>query len=298
MPHYSTYWAKSGQIKDQHALPHFKCTTLTLDVTPAKLSGVFQIRAPAIDGTSKALRMHPCGVPPRHGALLCQAVRMLVTPRPGVTQKHLLDTLQGVHTDAFNLRGGAGAKSAYQRMLDYLDWTGNAARMLGDLISHADLNRLVLTDRYRLLLAGVGTMTSTEREVQRVVNGLVSLELEERVAALDAAIKTLQSLATRWSRVGDFVLPDTSFYINHEQKLREADLATVAGTAGTMAHVLVPIVIVDELDKLKESKDRHVRWRAGHTLGILDEVFKRPSEVGLLSPANPAPACAARSPSS
>jgi hypothetical protein len=42
---------------------------------------------------------------------------------------------------------------------------------------------LVLTERYRLLLAGLaGTMTSTERPVQRVLNGLVSLELDERVA--------------------------------------------------------------------------------------------------------------------
>ena len=33
--------------------------------------------------------------------------------------------------------------------------------------------------------------------------------------------------------------------------------------------VLVPIVIVDELDGLKHSKDKHVRWRAGYTLAVL-----------------------------
>jgi predicted ribonuclease YlaK len=37
--------------------------------------------------------------------------------------------------------------------------------------------------------------------------------------------------------------------------------------------VLVPIVIVDELDRLKESKDKSVRWRAGYTLAVLDRVF-------------------------
>ena len=42
---------------------------------------------------------------------------------------------------------------------------------------------------------------------------------------------------------------------------------------GTPIHVLVPIVVVDELDRLEEGKDRHVRWRAGHTLGVLDELF-------------------------
>jgi predicted ribonuclease YlaK len=37
--------------------------------------------------------------------------------------------------------------------------------------------------------------------------------------------------------------------------------------------VLVPIVIVDELDRLKESKDKRVRWRAGYTLAVLDRLL-------------------------
>ena len=36
--------------------------------------------------------------------------------------------------------------------------------------------------------------------------------------------------------------------------------------------MLVPIVVVDELDRLKDTKDPHVRWRAGYTLGVLDRV--------------------------
>ena len=75
--------------------------------------------------------------------------------------------------------------------------------MLGNQVSDGDLDRLVLTERYRLLLAGLaGTMTSTEQPVQRVVNGLVSLELDERVADFEAAIKALQSQIARWSHTG------------------------------------------------------------------------------------------------
>ena len=129
---------------------------------------------------------------------------MLVTPRPGVNRDNLLKTLQSVHNEVVNLRGGGGP-NAHQRLLAYLEWTSNAVRMLGNQISRDDLDGLVLTDRYRLLLSGVGTMTSTELEVQRVVNGLVSLELDERIAAFDAAIKTIQSQIKRWSGYGDFV---------------------------------------------------------------------------------------------
>ena len=32
----------------------------------------------------------------------------------------------------------------------------------------------------------------------------------------------------------------------------------------------MPIVVVDELDRLKQAGDQHARWRAGHTLAVLD----------------------------
>src|ERR1700685_4552828 len=100
----------------------------------------------------------------------CQDGIMLVTPRPGVSRANLLKALQSVYTDAYNLRGGGGpARNAYERLLAYVEWTNSAVRMLGNQVSTSDLDRLVLTERYRLLLAGlVGTMTSTEQPVQRV----------------------------------------------------------------------------------------------------------------------------------
>jgi PIN domain len=207
---------------------------------------------------------------------LWQSTRVLVTPRPGVNRKHLRDTLRSVHTDVANLQGG-GPHGAYKRLLAYLEWTSNAARSLANLISSDDLDELVLTKRYERLLSGVGNMTSDEVEVQRVVNGLVSTELNERTAAFGAAVAAVEEQISRWSRLGEFVMPDTSFYITHPDKLKETDFAAVVETRGAPIHVLVPIVVVDELDRLKESKDRHVRWRAGHTLGVLDELFTSPA---------------------
>jgi len=204
----------------------------------------------------------------------CQDDIMLVTPRPGVNRENLLKTLQSVHTDAYNLRGGGAARNAYERLLAYVEWTSTAVRMLANQISSGDLDHLVLTGRYRLLLAGlVGTMTSTEQPVQRVVNGLVSLELDERVADFEAAIKALQGQIARWSAYGHYVAPDTSFYIHHGDKLQDVDFGPLINVWQSEVTVLVPIVIVDELDRLKESKDKWVRWRAGYTLAVLDRLF-------------------------
>ncbi|MGW7438228.1 PIN domain-containing protein [Streptomyces sp. NPDC054849] len=46
-----------------------------------------------------------------------------------------------------------------------------------------------------------------------------------------------------------------------------AALAAITGPV----RVLFPMVVVDELDRLKESKDRQTRWRAGYTLAVLDK---------------------------
>jgi rRNA-processing protein FCF1 len=204
----------------------------------------------------------------------CRDDIMLVTPRPGVNRENLLKTLQSVHTDVYNLRGGGTAPNACERLLAYVEWTSTAVRMLGNQVSNGDLDRLVLTERHRLLLAGlVGTATSTELPVQRVVNGLVSLELDERVADFDAAIKALQGQIARWPAYGHYVVPDTSFYIHHKDKLEAVDFGPLTNVWQSEIAVLVPIVIVDELDRLKESKDKVVRWRAGYTLAVLDRVF-------------------------
>jgi rRNA-processing protein FCF1 len=197
--------------------------------------------------------------------------------------------LQRVHNDAYNLRGGGGPSTAHRRLLAYLEWTSNTVRMLGNQVSSADLAYLVLTKRYELLLSGAGTLTSTETEVQRVVNGMVSLELDQRVDAFDAAIKTLNEQIKRWSLTGEFVMPDTSVYIEHETKLEAADFGSLIGTWGSSIRVLVPMVVIDELDGLKQSKDRQVRWRAGYTLAVLDRLFAKSTGTAQLHTAGVLP---------
>lgn len=118
--------------------------------------------------------------------------------RPGVGLDDLIQTLNSTRTEAFNLRGGGGAPTAHKRLLAYLEWAGRAARMLRGRISAKDLAAsLVLNRRYELLLASAGTLTSSDVEVQRVVNDLVSQELDQRVHDFDEAIKTLKAYKER-----------------------------------------------------------------------------------------------------
>jgi hypothetical protein len=86
-------------------------------------------------------------------------------------------------------------------------------------------------------------------------------------------------------------MPDTTVYIEHEKKLEEADFGAMLGLWGSPIRILVPMVIVDELDGLKQHNKPHVRWRAGYTLAVLDRLFAKSTgtarlhAVGALPPA-------------
>jgi hypothetical protein len=97
----------------------------------------------------------------------------------GTGRDHLLSTLREMHNAVYNLRGG-GPGTAQSRLASYLEWVTSTIQRLGSQISAADFDRLVLTRAYERLLAVAGTMTGTDIGTQRVLNGMVGLELTER----------------------------------------------------------------------------------------------------------------------
>ena len=199
---------------------------------------------------------------------------MLVTPLPGASRTNLLEALKHVYDGAVNARSGGGDNvHGYNT---YMRWALEAVRMLRRQIAEADLERLVLTHTFWALQAH--TTPSVES-----VGQLVDAELDQRVSMFEEARDDLAAQIARWPRYNwEYVVPDTSFFIQHPQKMEQLDLSEPLGLRGQAVHLLVPIVVVDELDELKESKDPHVRWRARHTLHVLDEVLPDPKWGGVL----------------
>jgi hypothetical protein len=198
---------------------------------------------------------------------------MLITPRPGTNLDNLVQNLQSLSSEASNMLSGSGT-TAQVYVLDYLDWAGRAARMLSNQISVEDLACLVLNRRYEMLASSFGTMDSPLREAQRVVRDLVRLEVGERVKDFDDTIKTLKDERDRWAKAGVLVMPDSSFYIRHPDKLEAVDFAPLLKLWEESVHVLMPMVIVDELDGLKQANKQPARWRAGYTVAVLDRLFR------------------------
>lgn len=193
---------------------------------------------------------------------------MLITPHPSANRDNLLQALRTVHTAAVN-ENSVGHTSAYRRLLDYLEWAARSAHHLRNQVTSESLATLVLTKRHDTLLDGIGHLAGTDQ--QRLVNLLIEQELAERAETLEAAIQLLQSLMNRWDGTEQFVVADSSFYIQNTQMLAEVDLHQVLDIGASRSiRLLFPITVVDELDGLKEASKPRPRWRAGHTLGLLD----------------------------
>jgi len=163
------------------------------------------------------------------------------------------------------------------RYLGYGNWANDTVGLLRHMIRPVDLEAMVLTRRYWAI------QSLAHDQGTPVVNQLLNMEIEERIRALEETVTELKDEVRRWSRAGVFVMPDTSAYINYPKKLENWDLRTDLQMTESI-HLLVPIIVVDELDKLKEHKDKHVRWRAGHSLGVLDERLQGKAESGVLDP--------------
>jgi hypothetical protein len=207
----------------------------------------------------------------------------LVTPTPGANRENVLKMLREVHSTAYN-RWSGGANSAHGRLTEYVEWATAAVSMLSGQVSRADIDRLILTRGYERLLACVGTMTGSDLGTQRVVNGLVSQELQHRVDVLDQAVKALTAQVGRWSGAEEFGVFDTSVFIEHDDKLEVMDFAAMMSLTwpDKPVRILVPAVVMDELDGLKQSKDREVRWRAGYTLAVFDRLFAKSTGPAVL----------------
>ena len=148
----------------------------------------------------------------------------------------------------------------------YIRWANESERRLRTLLRNTDLEKLILTKRYWALLSMA--MSAQAAPITHVLDN----EIDDRVRVLEDVAEALRHRIESWSRPGVFVLPDTSMFISCPEKLEDWDVAATLRVREEPIHVLVPIIVVDELDRLKESGKDRSRWRAGYSLAVLDRV--------------------------
>jgi hypothetical protein len=172
-------------------------------------------------------------------------------PLPGVDARRLEAIALELSRSATNIRSKGYIAGSDHPLLGYCRWANEGARQLGFLVSSEQVERLVLTPRYRLLQQA-NQMTSD------VVN-LVYLELEERARALDALASEMAGLAAKWNEreCGQLVIADTNFYLHSELEYDHLNWhALLDVPPHYILTLVVPLLVIDELDRAKRGETR------------------------------------------
>lgn len=175
----------------------------------------------------------------------------------------LLRNIVEVQTELINVPGKSF--TVVDRYTNYIAWVANSVRLLRMQVSEGDLSRLLLSRRYWTLQAMATSPTG-------MTGDLVDAELADRGAILEDTLRETREEFQRWSRVQRLVVADTTVYCQHPKKLEEMDLAALIECREEQIELVVPMAVVDELDNLKQSRDKHLRWRAMYTLAVFDRV--------------------------
>ena len=185
---------------------------------------------------------------------------MVLRILPGITPREACDVLRGVEFDGTNVlgRGHLGDAILYA----YLDWALDSVRMLRSKFEASGVDGLILTQRYWYL-------QSAGHVDLQLAPRLASTEIGERVEALRAEQQRFAAEERRWQR-GRLVVLDTSALVQGP-KLWEWDPAEALKLRDTPVQLVVPILVLDELDGLKESTKQHTRYRARETLKWIAE---------------------------
>lgn len=190
----------------------------------------------------------------------------LVWPQAGSSGRNLLAALERVLNEAAGLTA-----SGHHLLPAYLDWAVRAVARLRPHLANSDVDRLIRTSTF---WTGFGLNPDAEPTAR-----LIAEELVSRQEALRSALQSLEHFQHRFSDVPEVALilvPDTNVLTAYAQSAREADwrgmLQDYIRPHDTI-RIVVPLVVIDELDKLKQTSKQETRTNARLALKLIHELL-------------------------
>jgi hypothetical protein len=203
-----------------------------------------------------------------HGATVRVSDVRVPRPLPGIDVNTVLTRLVEIVTAADNFAGGTAGVAAGEVLGNYLRWVHETERSLLFYFPLADVERLLHTPRYL-------TLADADRGTPRLIERLLR-EMESRKRALDDVRIAIHAAHERWKRPAMLVVPDTNTFMHGHEPFDPATWTALSSGVGV--RVIVPVVVVDEMDVLKASS-RSARTIARTTIRHLVELLGQSPET-------------------
>ncbi len=191
---------------------------------------------------------------------------------PGVSADATTTTLETLANQLTSLRSG----TKFDVYASYLRWANDAAQQLAQLVSDGDVTRLVLSPRH-------WAPVTIDPAANEALMSLVQLEIDQVRRRLEAARVELGEAVARWAgHQGQLVVADTNVYLHHRDEFVDIDWhAPLDLRSDGQVNLVLPLLVVDELDRHKRSQQRA---RAGNALRHVNELFSDPGSTVTLAP--------------
>jgi hypothetical protein len=189
-----------------------------------------------------------------------------VWPRTASRGDRLSQAIQEVVNDAVSITA-VGA----ERLPAYLEWAIAAASRLQPHLGSDDIDRLIRTSTF---WAAVGLSPTAPAAVR-----LVNYELLTRERELLEARESIDAFRARFLGVPEsalLLIPDTNVLIAHAEAAETANWRAMveAHVQGPdTVRLVVPLVVIDELDKLKHHTNAKTRSRARVILKLIHRLL-------------------------
>jgi hypothetical protein len=185
--------------------------------------------------------------------------------RAGATLAQAIDALRA---RAQALQGVLGAG---QSLDAYLDWVDETHRQLGNCLLPEQVEKLVETPRYWAV-----QQIAYLFKVHARLRQLLAREVESRRRVFEGLLTELEGTQRRWQReTGLVVVPDTNVLLHHRQEFQDIAWPEEMAWRGDV-NLVIPLVVVSELDRHKRSSRSDVRTRARRSLRTLNELLPEP----------------------
>lgn len=209
---------------------------------------------------------------------------MLITLDANADRSNVLAALRHVHTAAVNLAHSPSSAAGLHG--EYLSWVTEARRQLRGQVSRDDVDWLTLSPHFSALLTLQIAPTATGVAASRAelalpptsaaIRSMIVEECNEHVRRLQAALESVTWWAEGLSqgRSGPLIVVDTNVFCHHPDRLDAWEVGVDAqALPGQDVHLILPMVVLDELDRQKDRGQGAVATNARHTLRVLDRLL-------------------------
>ncbi|MGV9385775.1 PIN domain-containing protein [Nonomuraea sp. NPDC003707] len=201
---------------------------------------------------------------------------------PGADYTNVRDVLTKILMGAQNVHAQQGPGVDFYNA--YMAWVHESTRQFRNQVRPIEIDRLIATARYRMLLSVPFPASVPVRE-------LLVIEIQDRIDELKQTLDDLRLQRERWIARGGFVVPDTTLFMQHPVDIESWDLvpylndpneAPAIDLDNVDIHVVIPISVIDELDAQKNRGEAKPRGRARKTLAVLNRLFRDPTSIATL----------------